>query len=160
MDLEIDRELWARGGHNGASALMNSDGKMCCLGFAAIQAGLSEGEITGVGEFSDLDQESVPHLQSMEFNPFCTIGSEEEDDGHFSQIHSTDFHNKAVDINDFKIRGGVRRFNVDGEPVRRNISFLTETDRELQLVELFKGVGITLTFTGEQHYEQANSPAE
>ncbi len=33
----VRRKKWARGGKNGRAELLNSDGNMCCLGFAACQ---------------------------------------------------------------------------------------------------------------------------
>ncbi len=148
MDLVIDREKWARGGHGGASSLMNGLGNMCCLGFGAIAVGLEEEEISGVGEFSDLDQETIPYLQELTFNPFCTISDEDEDD-HDRLIRNTKFHDRAVDLNDYKTPG---MHDTAGNPIIRRVNVKDEADRERQLTELFKDAGITLTFTGKQEH--------
>ena len=154
MDLVIDREKWVRGGRGGESALLNSVGNMCCLGFAAIAVGLDEGEITGIGEFSDLDPESVPHLEGLTFNPFCTVALEDEYDHHLA-IRNTEFHDQAVDLNDFRcavIDGHARSLSTMSD-----ISISSEDDRERQLTKLFAKAGITLTFEGAKIDEQEDS---
>jgi hypothetical protein len=35
--VKIDREIWSRGNLNGPAKLLNKQGNMCCLGFAANQ---------------------------------------------------------------------------------------------------------------------------
>jgi hypothetical protein len=35
--ITVDRKKWARGGKNGDACLLNDQGNMCCLGFAARQ---------------------------------------------------------------------------------------------------------------------------
>lgn len=45
MKLVIDREKWGRGPTGGS--LLNEDGKMCCLGFAALSCGFKSDDIRG-----------------------------------------------------------------------------------------------------------------
>ncbi len=45
IKLKIDRSKWARGGIKGDAKLLNSQGNMCCLGFACLAAGVPEDDI-------------------------------------------------------------------------------------------------------------------
>lgn len=47
----VRRKKWARGGKNGEAALLNQDGNMCCLGFAACQISrIRRSELADEGE--------------------------------------------------------------------------------------------------------------
>ncbi len=47
--LTIDESRWACGSlNNGTSALLNSRGSMCCLGFLAVDSGFTRDEIGGI----------------------------------------------------------------------------------------------------------------
>lgn len=45
MKLVIDRSKWIRGQGDMVSALLTSEGKMCCLGFFAKECGLTDNQI-------------------------------------------------------------------------------------------------------------------
>jgi hypothetical protein len=50
IDVVVDRRKWRRGGPkdvqvDGLTRLLNSQGKMCCLGFYALKVGFTENEI-------------------------------------------------------------------------------------------------------------------
>ncbi len=137
-DLVIDRQKWARGKSNGVSALLNSDGNMCCLGFAAIQiTGLTPDQIEGFGQYEELDSELHDFLIENG-TPFCEPQDSEHD--YDPVIADTKFHNHAVEINDFVI--GNSAINYGG----RTCFMETEEDREEQLTKLFKENGINITF--------------
>lgn len=59
--LVIDRTTWLRGDSKNSSLLRTEDGKMCCLGFCALQAGFTPEQIedkpepTGVSTIDDPD---------------------------------------------------------------------------------------------------------
>jgi len=54
--LVIDREKWQRGDMEGHTYLLNPQNRrMCCLGFDAINEGLSKSQINGVTEPEDLN---------------------------------------------------------------------------------------------------------
>jgi hypothetical protein len=54
--LVIDRTIWLRGeGGSKSYLLREGDGKMCCLGFDAIEYGFTEEEIEGFGEPCELE---------------------------------------------------------------------------------------------------------
>lgn len=138
MQLVIDRTKWARGGINGSSMLLNDEGNMCCLGFAAIAVGLSEDDIIDVGEFEELHADShIELIDGLDFNPFCTIGDSGNDDN--PRIYNTEFHDEAVKINDF-VPDRPRSEYYTGPVIE------TEEQRELVLIELFLKAGIDLSF--------------
>jgi hypothetical protein len=49
IPLRINRKRWARGSKNGNSELLNSEGNMCCLGFACRKLGLKPDDILNMG---------------------------------------------------------------------------------------------------------------
>ncbi len=135
--LTIDRLKWARGKNNGVSALLNPDGNMCCLGFAALQiTGLTEEQIAGYGQYEELTDETDFLIEHG--TPFCEPFDGEDDWG--PTIADTKFHNQAVEINDFVL--GTTCINYGN----RNVYMETEAEREEQLTELFKENGIDVTF--------------
>jgi len=137
--LTIQRDKWARGKNNGLSALLNDDGNMCCMGFAAIQiTGLTPDQIRGFGQFEELPPELYEFLIENG-TPFCEPYDSEED--YDPTIADTQFHNRAVEINDFAI--GHSAINYGGS---RTTFVENEEDRERQIVELFKTVDIDVVF--------------
>ena len=136
--LTIDRSKWARGKNNGLSALLNDDGNMCCLGFAAIQiTGLTPDDIQGFGQYEEL----LAHREFLLENggPFVEGFDSEED--YDEQLIDTKFHNRAVAINDFEISSTAVNFGNYDAFVK------DEADREAQLVTLFKkDAGIDVEF--------------
>jgi hypothetical protein len=52
---KIDRKTWLRGEGADRSWLLRQDGKMCCLGQMAIQAGFTSAQINGVRSPKDLN---------------------------------------------------------------------------------------------------------
>jgi hypothetical protein len=51
----VDRERWLRGEGSNASALYREDGKMCCMGFAAIAAGYKKSDLLGLKSIHSLE---------------------------------------------------------------------------------------------------------
>jgi hypothetical protein len=85
----VRRKKWARGGINGEAALLNDEGCMCCLGFAACQISripktilFDEGEPNGV----------------YKSNSFLTVLEKLEDDS--TEVSNNDLANRAMAIND------------------------------------------------------------
>lgn len=54
LKLVIDRKTWLKGEGSNKSALLRSDGKMCCLGFLAIKNGASRKSIMEIPEPRDI----------------------------------------------------------------------------------------------------------
>lgn len=136
-DLVIDRNRWARGKKNGLSSLLNDDGNMCCLGFAALQiTGLSETDIQGFGQYEELTDHTDHLLEHG--TPFCEPYHGEHD--YDPTIMDTKFHNQAVEINDFELGNSTIYFGT------RDVLVESEEDREEQLTKLFKENGIDVTF--------------
>lgn len=127
MRIVVNRDKWANPSfNNGDSALLNSRGNMCCLGFALLQCGVPEDGLSDIGTpegislslFYSLDpatQELVTH--------FARVG--EREDGSPDLI-DTELSNEAVNIND------------DGT--------IDLDEREQRLIELFKKFGHTIEF--------------
>jgi hypothetical protein len=67
LKVVIDREKWYRGKSGAGSRLLvrsddpARDGKMCCLGFAALAAGFTEDEIRGYGTPAHLNLRDEIH---------------------------------------------------------------------------------------------------
>jgi hypothetical protein len=64
ITVEISRALWGRGSHAGSALRRMDNGKMCCLGFIAKQAGFTDEQLHGVPFphclFNETHQKSVP----------------------------------------------------------------------------------------------------
>ena len=134
-DLIIDRKKWARGGNGGLSSLLNDDGNMCCLGFAAIQiTGLTEEQIQGFGQYEELIDETAFLLENG--TPFCEPYEGEHD--YDPVIADTKFHSDAIRLNDYKLQ-------YSNDPIG-DVFIKDEVDREEQLTKLFKENGIDVTF--------------
>lgn len=142
MKLVIDRLKWARGGMNGPPMLLNSDGNMCCLGFAAIECGLKDSDILGIGAWEEMNNDLIPQLDAMEYNVFSESFNSDEYQG----IQNTPFHESAVEINDYDIGKATRAREKFPDSYSTQVSFPDELGREAKLAELFKGEGIALTF--------------
>ena len=55
LNLVIDKKFWIRGdGYEYSKLLRTSDGKMCCLGFLALECGLDEGRIENMETPTDV----------------------------------------------------------------------------------------------------------
>ena len=108
MKLIIDRKQWRRGPqtpetvNNDPTALLCKDGTKCCLGFYALQCGLSEEAIRGAGE--PVEVEGFSDSRDWE----KLIETYEEDDGSFSAYKITALASDAIDINDSNIPEQVR----------------------------------------------------
>jgi hypothetical protein len=67
LKFTVDRKRWLRGeGERNSLLLRESDGKMCCLGFACLAAGHTESDIRGV---------ATPTGISMERHGRCLLPS-------------------------------------------------------------------------------------
>lgn len=67
----VDGKRWCRGGKGGYSALLNTQGNMCCLGFYARACGVQAGDICGVPDpcsltYSGIVLPSTCHKDSSE----------------------------------------------------------------------------------------------
>lgn len=136
--LVIDRSKWRTGGNkwngsHGTTALLNSIGYMCCLGFYCLQLGdLTEDKIKRKGDFGDFgSDESLFKNKNIEKVAFVYDENSED-----ATIMNTDFSDEAIEIND------------DG-----NIDSYT---REQKLIEHFKTIDVDVTFINEYNYETAN----
>ena len=54
LDVVVDRSKWCRGGRGGKSRLLNSEGNMCCLGFATLADGAYYDEIKNIAKPSEV----------------------------------------------------------------------------------------------------------
>lgn len=65
----VDRRNWLRGEGPKTSFLRRGcDGKMCCLGFAALALGISEAEITNISTFSEISPFNRERLKDFFFD--------------------------------------------------------------------------------------------
>lgn len=126
MKLTIDRSKWANPGlDNGSSMLLNSDGGMCCLGFACIAAGVPEEEIFDRGEPEGLDVAAVKRAPDGWSSLLWHI---EEADYSPAVVGNSKFARAAIRINDDVL--------------------YTQAEREEKLIKLFADNGVELEFTG------------
>lgn len=142
MKLEIDRLTWARGGMNGTSLLLNVDGNMCCLGFAAIECGLKAEDILGFGAWEEMSNDLIPQLEGMEDNVYSEVFNNDD----YVGIQNTPFHESAVEINDYDIIKAQATREANPENDFMPMMFTDEGTREDTLTKLFKDEGIALTF--------------
>ncbi len=88
--LVIDRKRWARGGNGGASALLNNEGNMCCLGFLGKACGAPANRLLERSLPSDTKTEShefgywsnlanIPWPKGIEFKPEDDIAALNDD---------------------------------------------------------------------------------
>ena len=153
MKLLIDRLRWARGGNNGNAALLNEDGNMCCLGFLAIEMGLTRDDIDGVGDFSDdfggkSEERGIVDIvknDPAKFAAVCTVETECGETDEYEYISPTDFHGHATQLNDASVREvgvEVAKYSPAQGPIINS-----EARREEKLIELFAKEDIQLEFT-------------
>jgi hypothetical protein len=71
MKLVIDRQKWARGAEEGM--LLNTQCKMCCLGFAALACGLKPHQIKNVEMPADTREETKPTRNKTVWNALLDI---------------------------------------------------------------------------------------
>jgi hypothetical protein len=120
--LVIDCQKWARktvGVEKGESLLLNSQGNMCCLGFACKQlCELDDSCIDGKGEPNEISRK-LPFLVEA-------VDDFDEENGEYIRYEDTDLSGRAICIND----------NAD----------TTDTEKEQLLFTLFAKHGIQLTF--------------
>lgn len=85
--LTIDRSRWLRGEGSDISFLRRErDGKMCCLGFLALQCGMTVAKITGVANPSDVLDERWP---------LTIIGQDDH-----CIVENTNLTNNMIEMND------------------------------------------------------------
>lgn len=124
-ELVIDRSRWLRG-QGPDSMLLDSRGRMCCLGFACVEAGVEADRLLHAGSPEDVgsshDLLTVPVLSRVK-------ESDDEDGGVHRRVVDTALSQEAIGIND------------DEE--------MEDTAREVALAELFAREGIAVTFVGE-----------
>jgi len=85
----VKRKKWARGGQNGEAALLNRQGCMCCLGFAANQISrIPKKQLADEGEPCNVYKASS-FLTIAERNEDCEL-----------DIVNNDLSHKAIVIND------------------------------------------------------------
>lgn len=128
MEFVVDRSKWRCGGHQsnphshgpGMTYLQNSYGYRCCLGFCALQCGLTEKEIYHVDFPGRLRVSFKDHPRLTAFvNTKMSI----------TKYPNSRLSEKALGIND--------------------AGRLTDEKREKQLTELFAEYGHTIRFVGE-----------
>lgn len=121
----IDRSKWICGGikytDGGESKLLNSEGRMCCLGQICIQAGIKLLDITG--------KFAPANVLSARENPKLDWLVHEVDPCERHDVYSSDIARSMMHTNDD--------------------CFLDETTREAVLVNLAREAGVELTFTGK-----------
>lgn len=61
-EFTVDVKLWARGGKNGAAALLNEGGYMCCLGFLGEACGVPLEDMHDWAIPAELTEESIDLL--------------------------------------------------------------------------------------------------
>lgn len=113
LELVIDRRKWLRGGK---SVLRTGDGKMCCLGFACIQSGLSE---------KDIENLTTPSKITCSFEDTFNLITDYDNNSNNIPIDS-EFADQAMFINDD--------------------DSIFDTEREEELVNLFSKNNIDLKF--------------
>ena len=126
MKLVIDRKTWRRGPQDeqikldDPTALLCKDGAKCCLGFYALQCGLTKEQIYGIGEPGQIpmneDDADSYWLKLVKFY----------DDDYTSGLANTSLAAEAMDIND--------------DPN------LTEEEREQKLIKIFSKKDIEVKF--------------
>ena len=115
--LTIDRNTWLRGDSKSSALLRAEDGKMCCLGFCAVQSGIPADGIADLGRPDDVDTEFY------ELWPTGLICVDEDADDEYSL---SDVAERLIAEND---------------------SFYTpDSEREQRIASLFSSIGIEVQF--------------
>lgn len=111
----VKRSTWLRGGES----FLRKDGRLCCLGFYCVQAGV---------EIDDIDGWIMPSemVNEAEIDHQYEIDALTEFDDEYACARDSHLTDAAVEIND------------DED--------IAESERERRLTQLFAGHGITLTF--------------
>lgn len=134
----VDRSKWYRGKGPEHSALLNSKGEMCCLGFYARAAGLPASiirniaspagavELCAVGATLGKKRAIVRSSKVLWETKLTT--SSIRNTSNTAVISNTDATAKLMNVNDFQ--------------------GITDTSREEQLTAIFKGIGINIKFVG------------
>jgi hypothetical protein len=91
LKVTVDRKWWLRGeGASGSALLRKSDGKMCCLGFAAKAAGCVNDEIEGltspVKVFNNEPSEFPAELDGLLYPGTTADGGEDVDEKVNSEV--------------------------------------------------------------------------
>ena len=137
MKLVIDREKWARGANNGKLLFDNNSGKqsgkMCCLGFLALECGFKKKNILNRYEFIEL-RAHHPKLSKRLPTALQPIESRlgfypKSDEAHWTETNITD---QLMTLNDAVLFYKGKN--------------LTEKMREDKLRRKFKSVGVEVTF--------------
>lgn len=114
----IRRSKWARGGKKGSSALLNSQGNMCCLGFYSKACGFTK--------------ENIQHIIAPDRIPVMQNYSE-----------AIKFKSKLIKYRDYpnttKICDDLMDINDD--------QYITDKVREEKLTKKFSKMGVKVTFT-------------
>ena len=137
--LIINRSKWRTGGNkwngsHGKTALLNSIGYMCCLGFYCLQLGdLTEDKIKRKGDFGDFDSDESLFTNSN-MNKVAFVYDE---DSEYRSIMNTEFSEGAIEIND-----------------NQSIDNYT---REQKLIEHFKTIDVEVVFTNEYNYDETTN---
>src|SRR5882724_8027325 len=125
LKLTVKRYQWFRGQPSRQSKLLRHDGKMCCLGFAALASGYNP---------SDIREVTTPQSLATNFRtekPMGVIarlvGPGSYDENYYK---STDHCGEIMQTNDFTIDQGV----------------LGDTERECRLSWLFAKIDVEVTF--------------
>lgn len=121
MVVTVDRSTWYRGKGPGLSRLLTSEGRMCCLGFASIEAGCSKAEI---------DDQAYPSTVRLEYQSAgrefpealkALVSDEPDSDG------SSALGNKLAAVNDDPdISDETREYTLQALGVLAGISFRFE----------------------------------
>ena len=94
LKVTVKRSKWLRGDEN-TSMLLDRAGKMCCLGFACITAGLKKKDIVGIGTPSEIGYGRLPKslakLTTKEFDSkICSNLMSANDREYFEDVREAD----------------------------------------------------------------------
>lgn len=116
--LVITRSTWARGDNIEPNSLLNTEGMMCCLGFAGKQ-------LCNLPDERLLDTGTPAHLGSAFTNGLSWL-LEESEDGTFPSFKDSDDCQVLMDFNDDSI--------------------ISDAKREETIIEIFAKHGVDVTF--------------
>jgi len=115
----VKREQWLRGGGSFDSELRNAEGKMCCLGFCALQVfDYDPSDIEGVAYPHEIDDGLEEYILRNDWEKVFTLESEESD--------AVRYLDAIAGVNDSKL--------------------LSDDEREEKLTSLFHDAGIEIEF--------------
>ena len=128
----VDRETWYRGKGAGKSCLLNTNGKLCCLGFYARSCGVEDRLMRNIGDPNNLvemldGEKTIFDIKVNHVNRKANVLWETK------LVHNkknSDICNKLMTVNDSE-------------------TFDT-FEREKKLTALFKKIGIKVKFVGEK----------